>query len=116
MLQFKASSKIKILNIPNRDTINVDKIIYSIRTGTILRISNRYLSLLLAGDIIHLPTKLLHLLLQFEMLVPTWQNEDEAIMDKRVALEKDNNSFKYQDHSIIDDAQILIFASQLKLI
>lgn len=116
MIKFKYSSKIKILDIPNRDPILGDKLVFSLRTGKLIRLSGFYVELLLKNNFIEMPVALIKILIRNELIVPDDENESAEIKYKTDLYNQDHKIYNPSGYLKLTDQQILASAQDLKLI
>ncbi len=66
-----------------------DRLLFSTRSGGILRISKKYLDLIYAHNYTILPDPLFNLLVKYEMIVFEAEDETKAIIKKNISFAKD---------------------------
>ncbi|KAA2243512.1 hypothetical protein F0L74_13550 [Chitinophaga agrisoli] len=94
-MKLKLSKYVMVIPIPAfRDKPDADRLLFSTRTGKIMRISSHFLALLQEGAFLQLPDKLVAILLNMEILVPDEEAETDFIITRnlvRAADERDQS-------------------------
>jgi hypothetical protein len=116
MIKFKYSSNIKILDIPNKDLILGDKLVFSLRTGKLIRLSGYYVGLLLKNEFINMPAALIKILVRNELIVPDYEDESAEMKYRTDLYNKDDKKYDPSVYQELTDHQILASAQHLKLI
>lgn len=116
MVNFKTSVKIKIVAIPGKDPELGDKLVFSQRTGKLIRLSESYISLLFKNQFINMPGQLIQILARNELIVPDFENEVTEILYKQSVYQLENEKFDTLQLEQIEDHHILAIAEKLKLI
>lgn len=84
LMQFKSSRYMLDIPIPRFENMpEADRLLFSQRTGKILRISRKYLDHLYAGNLSAMPFRLFCLLFDCEMLIPADEEEESVIATRK---------------------------------
>lgn len=116
MLTFKISQKITFLAIPGKDPIAGDKLVYSQRTGNILRLSENYVALLRQNQFLDMPAQLIQILVRNELIVPAIEDEATAVLSRQAAYQQDNQGYDFLQLAQLPDHDLLDLARKSKLI
>ncbi len=85
-MKLKLSKYVMVIPIPAfRDNPGADRLLFSTRTGKLMRLSWHFLGLLQDGAVLQLPDKLVGMLLDMEILVPDDEAETEFILTRNLA-------------------------------